>query len=93
MSFTIRPVSSQEFFVPAGDLEYKVEAITAAKIEEFSTNPDEIQFIIKDKAIVLTIIPKEVMSNPDDASLNGEKVEFSQFHQNSTHSWIRIDPH
>jgi hypothetical protein len=93
LSFSIRPVTSKEFFVPIDDTEYKIEAITAAKIEQFSANADEIQFIIKDKAIVLTIIPTKIMSNPNDALLNGEKVDFSQFHKNSTHSWIRIDPH
>ena len=93
LSFTIRPVISNEFFVNIDDSEQRIEAITAAKVEGFSANADEIQFIIKDKAIVLTIIPKLVMSNPNDALLNGETVEFSQFHQNSTHSWIRIDPH
>jgi len=93
LSFTIRPVTSKEFFVPVGNSEYKVEVITAAKIDAFSANADEIQFIIKEKAIVLTIIPKEVMVNPNDVLLNEEEVDFSQFHQNSTHSWIRIDPH
>ncbi|WP_343045157.1 Ig domain-containing protein [Nitrosopumilus cobalaminigenes] len=93
LSFSIRPVTSKEFFVPVENTEYKIETITAAKIEEFSANADEIQFIIKDKAIVLTIIPTEIMTNPNDALLNGEKVDFSQFHKNSTHSWIRIDPH
>ena len=93
LSFTIRPVISNEFFVNIDNSEQKIEAITAAKIEEFSANQDEIQFIIKDRAIVLTIIPKQVMTDPNDALLNGEKVDFSQFHQNSTHSWIRIDPH
>jgi hypothetical protein len=93
LSFSIRPVTSEEFFVPIDDSEYKIETITAAKIEQFSANADEIQFIIKDKAIVLTIIPTAIMSNPNDALLNGEKVDFSQFHKNSTHSWIRIDPH
>ena len=34
------------------------------------------------------------MANPNDALLNGEEGRFfSQFHKNSTHSWIRIDPH
>jgi hypothetical protein len=33
------------------------------------------------------------MANPNDALLNGETVDFTQFHKNSTHSWIRIDPH
>jgi len=93
LSYTIRPVTSKEFFVTVGDSQQKVEVITAAKIEEFSANADEIQFIIKDRAIVLTIIPKMVMVNPNDALLNGEEVDFSQFHQNATHSWIRIDPH
>ena len=93
LSYTIRPVTSKEFFVTVGNLEQKVEAITAAKIEEFSANEDRIQFIIKDKATILTIIPKEVLVNPNYALLNGEKVEFSQFHQNATHSWIRVEPH
>jgi len=93
LSYTIRPVTSKEFFVTVGDSEQKVETITAAKIEEFSANADEIQFIIKDKAIVLTIIPTAVMANPNDVLLNEEEVDFSQFHQNATHSWIRIDPH
>jgi hypothetical protein len=93
LSFSIRPVTSKEFIIPVGESEYKIETITAAKIEEFSANSDEIQFIIKDKAIVLTIIPTTIMTNPNDALLNGEKVDFSQFHKNSTHSWIRIDPH
>jgi len=56
LSYTIRPVTSKEFFVTVGDSEQKVETITAAKIEEFSANADEIQFIIKDKAIVLTVV-------------------------------------
>ena len=93
LSFSIRPVTSKEFFIAIDDSEYKIEAITASKIEEFSANSKEIQFIIKDKAVVLTIIPTKVMANPNDVLLNGEKAEFSQFHQNSTHSWIRIDPH
>jgi len=93
LSYNIRPVTSKEFFVTVRDSEQKVEAITAAKIEGFSANSDEIQFIIKDKAIVLTIIPTAVMANPNDVLLNGEEVDFSQFHQNATHSWIRIDPH
>jgi hypothetical protein len=93
ISFSIRPVTSKEFFVPVDDSQYKIEAITAAKIEGFSANSEQIQFIIKDKAIVLTIIPTKIMANPNDALLNGEKVDFTQFHKNSTHSWIRIDPH
>jgi len=75
LSYTIRPVTSKEFFLTVNDSEQKVEVITAAKIEEFSANSDGIQFIIKEKAIVLTIIPKMVMVNPNDALLNGEEVD------------------
>ena len=86
LSFSIRPVTSKVFLVPVDNSEYKIEAITAAKIEGFSANADEIQFIIKDKAIVLTIIPTQIMANPNDALLNGETVDFTEFHKNSTHS-------
>ena len=93
VSYTIRPVTSQEFIIPVGGNEQKIEAITAAKIEEFAVNDKEIQFIIKDKATVLIIIPTLVLANPDDITLNNEPVDFREFHQNSTHSWIRIEPH
>src|SRR3989338_2596037 len=92
VSYTIRPVTSQEFIIPVGN-EQKIEAITAAKIEEFAVNDKEIQFIIKDKATVLIIIPTLVLANQDDITLNNEPVDFREFHQNSTHSWIRIEPH
>ena len=93
LSYTIRPVTSKEFSVNLDGKEQRVEAITAAKIDEFSASNEQIQFIIKDKAVILTIIPKSVLDDPNHTTLNGEDVEFSQFHQNSTHSWIRIDPH
>ena len=74
-------------------IEHKIQTITAAKIEELSAVPKTMQFIIKDKAVILTIIPKQLYANPASASLNGEDVDFSIFHQNNTHSWVRIDPH
>ena len=93
ISYTIRPVTSQEFIIKVGDKEQKVEAITAAKIQEFVANDKEIQFIIKDKATVLVIIPTSLIVNPNDVTLNNEPVDFRLFNQNSTHSWIRIEPH
>ncbi|NJK78319.1 MAG: hypothetical protein HC944_06540, partial [Nanoarchaeota archaeon] len=93
ISYTIRPVTSQEFSVSVGNKEYKVEAITAAKIEEFAASQNEIQFIIKDKATILVIIPSLVLADPNDVTLNNEPVEYTEFHQNSTHSWIRVEPH
>jgi len=93
LSYSIRPVTTQEFFVTIKGTEHKINTISAAKIEGFSADAKEIQFIIKEKAIVLTTIPKSLFSNPDDVMLNGEEVDFRLFHENSTHSWVRIDPH
>ena len=93
ISYTIRPVTSQEFFVKVGGTEQKIEAITAAKIEEVAANDKEIQFIIKDKATVLIIIPTRVLANPNEVTLNNQPVDFREFNKNSTHSWIRIEPH
>ncbi|MBS3925901.1 MAG: fibronectin type III domain-containing protein [Nitrosarchaeum sp.] len=93
ISYTIRPVTSQEFPVTVGNKEYKIETISAAKIEEFASNENKIQFIIKDKATILAIIPTLVLANPDEVTLNNEMVDFSEFHKNGTHSWIRIEPH
>lgn len=93
LSYSIRPVTTTEHFVTLKGVEHKIQTITAAKIEGFSAIPKTMQFIIKDKAIILTIIPKQVFANPASASLNGQDVDFSIFHQNNTHSWVRIDPH
>ena len=93
LSYSIRPVTTTEHFVTMKGIEHKIQTITAAKIEELSAAPKTMQFITKDKAVILTIIPKQLYANPASATLNGEEVDFSIFHQNNTHSWVRIDPH
>ncbi|WP_249111107.1 CFI-box-CTERM domain-containing protein [Nitrosopumilus sp. K4] len=93
LSYSIRQVTSQEFSISQNDAEYLIEFITGAKIEELSADSNEIRFNIKDKAVILGIIPTSLFLDIQDASLNEEKVDFQKFFQNSTHSWIRIDPH
>ncbi len=93
LSYNIRQVTSQEFVVSQQGNEHSIEFITGVKIYDLLLDKNEIRFLIKDKAIILGIIPTSLFSDVKDVSLNGEKVDFQKFYQNSTHSWVRIDPH
>lgn len=47
---------------------------------------------IDDNAPVLVLLPKAVISGPYEVQLNGNPIDFKQYYQNGTHSWIRIEP-
>jgi len=72
LSYSIRQTTSQEFVISQQGMEHSVEFITGARIDEFSANESEIRFLIKDKAVILGIIPTTLFSEVKGASLNGE---------------------
>jgi len=93
LSYSIREVGLQSFDVTSGGISHPIELITGAKISDFKGNNNEISFLVEDKATILAIIPTTLFEDVDDASLNGDDVDFKAYYQNSTHLWIRIDPH
>jgi len=93
LSYSIREVGLQSFDVTSGGISHPIELMTGAKISDFKGNNNEISFLVEDKATILAIIPTTLFEDVDDASLNGDDVDFKVYYQNSTHSWIRIDPH
>ncbi len=93
LSYSIREVGFQSFDVMSGGIPHAVELMTGAKISDFKGDNHEISFLVEDKATVLAIIPITLFDDVDGVSLNGGNVDFKAYYENSTHSWVRIDPH
>lgn len=93
LSYTIRQVSSQNFDVSKEGKNYQIQIITGSKIADFEYRNNEIHFGVDEKAPILVIVPKLLVPNPLDVSLNDNQVEFKPYYENSTSSWLRIDPY
>ena len=92
LSYTIRSVTENNFVVSSDDLNYFVQVMTASKVGDFKQDSKSIMLTIDDNAPVLVLLPKAVISGPYEVQLNGNPIEFKQYYQNGTHSWIRIEP-
>ena len=93
LSYTIRQVSSQNFDASKEGKNYQIQIITGSKIIDFEYRNNEIHFGVDEKAPILVIVPKSLVPSPLDVSLNDNQVEFKPYYQNSTSSWLRIDPY
>ncbi len=94
LSYVVRNVTANNFVASWDNLNYPVKIITASNIGNFSfqQNSKSIMFSVDNNAPVLVIVPKSLLGGPYDVELNGNVVESKQYYQNSTHSWLRIDP-
>ena len=92
LSYTIRTVTENNFVVSSDNLNYFVQVMTASKVGDFKQDSKSIMLTIDDNAPVLVLLPKAVISGPYEVQLNGNPIEFKQYYQNGTHSWIRIEP-
>jgi len=92
LSYTIRTVTENNFVVSSDNLNYFVQVMTASKVGDFKQDSKSIMLTIDDNAPVLVLLPKAVISGPYEVQLNGNPIDFKQYYQNGTHSWIRIEP-
>ena len=92
ISYTIRTVTENNFVVSSDNLNYFVQVMTASKVGDFKQDSKSIMLTIDDNAPVLVLLPKAVISGPYEVQLNGNPIDFKQYYQNGTHSWIRIEP-
>lgn len=76
------------------DEEYPVEIITWAEIKKFGFDKEKgLNFEIEsDNDFVTLVIPKNFLIEPFDVTLNEEKISFSKYIENSTHTWISLRP-
>jgi len=94
ISYVTRTVMENTFVVTWNGTSYDVDVITASKLEKFGFDhkAKNVAFTLDDQAPALVILPKTLVGGQYAVTLNGNPTQFKDYYQNTTHSWIRIDP-
>ena len=92
ISYTLRTVTAKNFMVAVNGTNYSVEIMTGSQVSNFKPSSNSLMLTVDDDAPILVIVPKLLLVGPYEVQLNGSPIDFKQYYQNSTHSWIRIDP-
>lgn len=93
--FKIKSVELKEFVVGWEQKNYIVQVVTASDVQEFGfeQSSKSIELTLDTSTATLVIIPKSLLGGPYTVgSPAGDPVNFRQYYQNSTHSWIRVEP-
>lgn len=95
ISYVMRTVTANNFVISWNGTSYPVQVISASKIEKlsFDHGTKSISMNIDNQAPVLVIIPRSLVGGPYNVKLNGNHTQFREYYQNTTHSWIRVDPY
>lgn len=95
LRYKIRSVDTMNFVVAWDKREYLVHIVTASSVQEFSFDQSSksIALALDTGTPMLAIIPKSLLGGPYSVtSTAGDPLDFRQYYQNSTHSWIRVEP-
>lgn len=94
ISYTTRSVTTNTFNALWSGINYPVQIMTSSKVQDFDFDQDSksIVLTVANDEPILAIIPKSLIGGPYVVELNQNPVEFKQYYDNSTHSWLRIDP-
>lgn len=93
--YKIKSVDTRDFSVEWEDREYQVQVVTSSEVQElrFVQSSKSLELTLDTSMATLVIIPKSLLGGPYTISgPAGESMEFRQYYQNSTHSWIRVEP-
>jgi hypothetical protein len=94
ISYVTRTVSENTFAVTWNGTTYDVDVISASKLEKFGFDhkANDVTFTLDEQAPALVILSKTLLGGQYTVTLNGNPTQFKNYYQNTTHSWIRIDP-
>lgn len=94
ISYVTRMVTENTFAAVWNGTNYDVDVITASKLEKFGFDHQAkiMAFTLDEQAPALVILPTALLGGQYTITLNGNPVTFKDYYQNTTHSWIRIDP-
>jgi hypothetical protein len=94
ISYVTRTVTENTFAATWNGTSSAVDVITASKLEKFDFDhkAKNIVFTLDEQAPALVILPKTLLGGQYAVTLNGNPAQFKDYYQNTTHSWIRIDP-
>jgi hypothetical protein len=93
--YKIKSVDTRDFPVQWENRTFFVQAVTSSEVQDvhFVQSSKTIELTLDTSMATLVIIPKSLLGGPYTVSgPAGEVVDFRQYYQNSTHSWIRIEP-
>jgi len=92
ISYDTTDATIKEFSVFSEGTQQSVQIMTGSKIDGFNHDDGKILFRIDDNVPMIVRIPNSVISEPFQVSLNGESIEYRNYFQDSTDSWLRIQP-
>ncbi len=92
MSYTVREVSTKDFPVYVGEIQYTIQILTGSMIENFIHSEKKISFNVDDNVPILVIIPNSIISEPLEVSLNSNLIDYQNYFQNNDEFWLRIEP-
>lgn len=94
ISYVVRSISTNNFIVTENGTNHTVQIVTTSKLGNFNFdyNSKSISFKMDNKSPTLVIIPRDLLEGTYQIHLNEKLTTFKEYYQNSTHSWIRIDP-
>lgn len=93
--YKIKSVAAKDFIVSWDEKDYFVQIITASEVQSFNFEQDSksIALNLDTSTPMLAIIPTTLLGGPYAVSgSDGQPIDFRQYHQNFTHSWIRVEP-
>lgn len=96
LSYKTRSVTSDAFRVSWDGTYYYVGILSITKIRslDFEQASKSIVLGLDSREPILVIIPKTLLGGPYDVRAGGgqQVVQFKEYYQNATHSWVRIEP-
>jgi len=92
VSYTIRDIETQNFQVSSDGLTHTIQIMTGSKITSFNYESGMISFDVDDDFPVLIMIPNLLISDTVEIFFNEKLIEYQNYFQDDTTSWIRIEP-
>jgi len=96
LSYKTRGIMTDTFVVSWEGTEYHIGALSASRIRSLSFDQASKSIVLglDSREPILVIIPKTLLGGPYDVrSGNGQEVvQFKEYYQNVSHSWMRIEP-
>ena len=95
MRYKIKDVAPGNFVASWEDTDYVVQIVTISRIFDFNFEQSSkaITLTLDAGAPVLVIIPKTLLGGPYTVQgSDSSPITFRHYYQNSTHSWLRIEP-
>lgn len=93
--YKTKSLAASNFLASWEDTNHVVQVVTVSKIYNFNFEQGSKAIILTLDAgePILAIIPKSLLGGPYSVQgSDGSSISFRNYYQNSTHSWVRIEP-